>query len=388
MMTNCRLAVALSLLTLVAGIDAPPANAAQFQPHKALYALSLGSAKTSSGVLGADGAMLYEWGETCTGWTTEQDFRLRLEYADQDATSITSDLVTWESKDGSRYRFNERRLRNGSVDQVIKGKAHNDIPKSYVLGFDGGSARLSDEAREIVVRAATAIRRSPGYRVLVVAGAATAGVRAVAAENQRLARRRTDRVRQALLEDGVEPTAVQIAPGGTSPSATLAAQETSGPAPVHPVEIYLDPVRQGGVAEFSKPEQATIPLKPGVLFPNAHTLFLIHSAETGVPFVVRHVFDGTTVDDATMISAVIGPTLAPGVEGPGEHPIKSPLLNRPSWRMRLAFFPADSKSQVPDYELSMRLMDNGVSQDMSLDYGDYVIKATLQRIEALAKPDC
>jgi len=52
---------------------------------------------------------------TCGGWTVEQRFRLRLEYADQDAAEITSNLVTWESKDGTRYRFNERRLRNGDV---------------------------------------------------------------------------------------------------------------------------------------------------------------------------------------------------------------------------------------------------------------------------------
>ncbi|MGH7072712.1 MAG: EipB family protein [Stellaceae bacterium] len=387
MMTNCRLAVAMSLVALV-GLVATPAGAAGMQPHKAVYALSLGSSKTSSGVLGADGAMLYEWGETCTGWTTEQDFRLRLEYADQDATTITSDLVTWESRDGSRYRFNERRLRNGHLDQVIRGKAHLDIPKSYVVGFDGGSARLTDVGRDIVTRAAAAVARNPAYRVLVIAGAATSGVRAVKAENERLARRRTELVREALLQDGVAPMVVQIAPGGTSPAATLAAQETSGPPPIHPVEIYLEPTRRGGVAEFSKPEQTTIPLAPRVLFPTAHTLFLINEAEAKVPFVVRHVFDGTTVDAATMISAVIGPKLKPGVEGPGEHPIKSPLLDRPSWRMRLAFFPADSKSEVPDYELSMRLMDNGVSQDMVLDYGDYVIKATLQRIKALSKPAC
>ena len=36
----------------------------------------------------------------------------------------------------------------------------------------------------------------------------------------------------------------------------------------------------------------------------------------------------------------------------------------------------------------MRLLDNGVSQDMLLDYGDYVIRATLDEIEALPKPAC
>ncbi len=36
----------------------------------------------------------------------------------------------------------------------------------------------------------------------------------------------------------------------------------------------------------------------------------------------------------------------------------------------------------------MRLHSNGVSQDMELDYGDYVIKAKLDEIEPLPKPPC
>jgi hypothetical protein len=68
--------------------------------------------------------------------------------------------------------------------------------------------------------------------------------------------------------------------------------------------------------------------------------------------------------------------------------VDSPLLNRPSWRIRLAFFPPDTKVEQPDYELGMRLLDNGVSQDMALDYSDYVIRAKLDEIEALPRPNC
>jgi len=380
----------LSLASVIA-LLAGPALAADIQPHRALYTLSLGTAKTASGVLGADGAMTYVWGETCGGWTVEQRFRLRLEYADQDATQITSNLVTWESMDGGRYRFNERRMRNGELDQEIKGEAHIDIPQSYVLGFDAGTAKLGALARATVEQAAAASRREPSFHVLVVSRAGNAnaaGAKGAKAEDERLSKRRAEAVRAELIHDGIPATSVQVAPGVSGPLATLAAQETTGKPPEHAVEIYLEPTKRGGVAEFTKPEQATIALKPDVLFPTAHTLYLIDQAQAGAPFVVRQVFDGTTVDDATTISGVIGPTLQPGEEAADEHPIKSPLLDRPSWRMRLGFFPAESKSEEPDYELGMRLMDNGVSQDMALDYGDYVVKARLERIEPLPKPTC
>ncbi len=105
-------------------------------------------------------------------------------------------------------------------------------------------------------------------------------------------------------------------------------------------------------------------------------------------------FDGSSVENATQITAVIGPPLKPAPHArrrdgkDKDDPAYSPLLQHRSWRVRLAFFPPDSKSETPDYELGMRLLSNGVSQDMELDYGDYVIKAKLDEIEALPKPSC
>ena len=250
------------------------ASAVEIAPHRALYRLNLASTKSGGGVLGASGAMAYEWGETCDGWTVQQRFRLRLEYAEQDNVEVSSTLVTWESKDGMRYRFNERRLRNGDLDEEIKGDAR------------------------------------------------------------------------------------------------------------------LDGKDKGGTADFTKPEAASLALPPGTLFPTAHTVLLIERAQAGDQFVSRQVFDGATVENAGQITAVIGPELKAGPSKKDEKLPKSPLLDRPSWRMRLAFFPANSKSEQPDYELGMRLLDNGVSQDMLLDYGDYVIRATLDDIEALPRPSC
>jgi len=239
-------AIALAAAAFVA---AAPVLAADIQPHRALYVLSLGDSKTSSGVLGADGAMTYEWGETCGGWTVEQRFRLRLEYADQDATEITSNLVTWESKDGSRYRFNETRMRNGELDQQIKGEAHLNIPQAYLLGFDGNSTKLGSAARATVAQAAAASKREPDFHVMVVSRAdnAAANAKTAKAEDERLSKRRAEAVRAELIHAGIPATSVQIS-AVAGPTATLAAQETRGKPPEHPVLILLAPAKRGGVA--------------------------------------------------------------------------------------------------------------------------------------------
>src|SRR5215469_13287868 len=102
------------------------ADATEISPHRALYKLSLESSKAGSGVVDASGAMIYEWGETCDAWTVQQRFRLRLVYEDADPVELSSTLVSWEAKDGLRYRFNERRLRNGEPDEEVKGEARLD----------------------------------------------------------------------------------------------------------------------------------------------------------------------------------------------------------------------------------------------------------------------
>jgi hypothetical protein len=249
---------------------AVPAMALEVAPHRALYVMSLESAKPNSGVIGASGTLAYEWGAACDGWTIEQRYKLAMQYDDEQPVEIGSSFITWESKDGLSYRFNERKTRNGQLDEEIKGDA--------TLKSLGGE----------------------------------------------------------------------------------------------------------GKAKFTKPKEQTFDLPPGSYFPTAHTLMLIRKGESGEHFVPAHVFDGSEVDGAVLVSAVIGPVTSK----PAESDIKSLLLHRPSWKMRLAFFSDANKQERPDYELGMRLLDNGVSSEMTIDYGDYVVKATLKEIEALPKPAC
>ena len=86
--------------------------------------------------------------------------------------------------------------------------------------------------------------------------------------------------------------------------------------------------------------------------------------------------------------AVIGSSLARAAGGGSAKPPANPLVERPSWPMRLAYFLPDPGVEEPDYEETIRLLDNGVVQDMLLDYGDYVVHAKLDEIIALPKPGC
>ncbi len=250
-----------------------PARALDLAPNKALYTTSLSQAKPESGVVGADGTMSVELGETCDGWTVEEHDKLTVHNSGSDDLNLVTNFVSWESKDGLRFRFSQRELKNGEVDDEVSGEAR------------------------------------------------------------------------------------------------------------------LDGQGKGGKVEFTKPKNLSLDLAPGVLFPTSHTMRLIEHAGAGDQFMAAKVLDGASDENASDVSAVIGaPQTAEA--GAAETTVKSPLLARPSWRIHLAFFPASGDGDKPDYELDMRLLDNGVSRDMILDYGDFAIKAKLDTLEALPKPSC
>jgi hypothetical protein len=63
-------------------------------------------------------------------------------------------------------------------------------------------------------------------------------------------------------------------------------------------------------------------------------------------------------------------------------------VGKPSWPTRWAFFPLTSMSPSPDYELAMRLLDDGVVADVGLIYEDFEVHGSLNYFEPLPRPKC
>jgi hypothetical protein len=151
----------------------------------------------------------------------------------------------------------------------------------------------------------------------------------------------------------------------------------------------LDGRGKPGKVEFSEPDGEVLDLPAGTIFPTEHSLQLLKAAMGNDRTLSRIVFDGASLDGALEINAVIGPRLAPEkIDNPN---VAGAITNRPSWRMRMAFFKTASDQQQqsePEYETGMRVLDNGVGYDFLFEYDDFSIKAKLDRLEALPAPKC
>lgn len=128
-----------------------------------------------------------------------------------------------------------------------------------------------------------------------------------------------------------------------------------------------------GVARYTLPENESKPLPEGTLFPMAHTEALLKAAMAGKKFLPLPLFDGTSAAGAQDSTVAIAAWATPGATKWAE------LAPLESGRVRIAFFDRDNATQQPDYEVGMRYWSNGVADDLSMDFGEFVMKATLAR---------
>lgn len=147
----------------------------------------------------------------------------------------------------------------------------------------------------------------------------------------------------------------------------------------------LSGVGKGGKARYSQPEEVTIDLPAGTLFPTQHLRELFRAGREGSVRVSKVVFDGSSTDNPFEINVLLrrvkkeeSAKIANGL-GLDELPV---------WRMWLAFFPVGSKETLPDFEIEVRYREDGIADRIEQDFGSFTLDLTLDELELLPKPDC
>ncbi|MBN8875114.1 MAG: cell envelope integrity EipB family protein, partial [Rhodospirillales bacterium] len=227
--------------------------------HRALYTLTLASSRGGD-VVAARGTMAYEVVDACDGWATRQRLDMTITNADGQDIQMTSDYATWESKDGTKFRFHMKQMTDTAVTTQTDGEASLERP--------------------------------------------------------------------------------------------------GGP----------------GEARYTAPREQTKALPAGTLFPMIHTETILAGARDGKKFLALPLFDGTDDNGAQDSSVVILDWKPPAQ---AKFPMLSPL---PSTRVRLAFFDREGGNGTPTYEVGMRYWDNGVADDLQMDFGDFVMNGKMTEL--------
>lgn len=140
-----------------------------------------------------------------------------------------------------------------------------------------------------------------------------------------------------------------------------------------------------GVARFVKPDTSEQPLAAGTLFPTRHMMALVAAARSGKRRLTSVVFDGASMDNPYTVGAVFREAPA-GARRTLAGKVR--LAELPVWAMRLAFFPMADTEATPKFEISLKLREDGIADEIVQDFSDFILLLTLQRIDLLPKPDC
>jgi hypothetical protein len=127
-----------------------------------------------------------------------------------------------------------------------------------------------------------------------------------------------------------------------------------------------------GEAHYTTPRDNISTLPAGTVFPMAHTAAIIAAARDKKHFVTLPLFDGTDesgVEDSFIVILDWKPAAQ------NKWPTLSSL---PSTRVNIAFFDHAPTAVTPSYEVAMRYWENGVADEMKMNFGDFVMSAKLK----------
>ena len=144
-----------------------------------------------------------------------------------------------------------------------------------------------------------------------------------------------------------------------------------------------------GVARYTEPQAKEERLPLGTLLPTVHTIAALNAARGGQRILAAPLFDGTSPDGAQDTTTVIADWQEP--QPVERFPLLSPLG---SARMRVAFFDrgvaggggGGGGAGTPEYEVSLRYWENGVADELKMDFGEFVVDGRM--VELAEVPGC
>lgn len=141
------------------------------------------------------------------------------------------------------------------------------------------------------------------------------------------------------------------------------------------------------VVTKEKPDPQTIDLQPSQ-FPTRHLEEVIAKANAGQTFYETSLFDGSEDADRVMTTTVVIGKPQATTDADPEKPALGGAASEKFWPVEIAYFD-DSKKDgeaTPEYRISFKLYENGMSRDLTMDYGEFSMKGKLVNLALYPKP--
>ncbi|RAZ89662.1 DUF1849 domain-containing protein [Mesorhizobium hawassense] len=135
---------------------------------------------------------------------------------------------------------------------------------------------------------------------------------------------------------------------------------------------------KGLKVDIDKPEKSSLELA-ATQFPTQHLVELIGKAEKGENFYQTNLFDGSEDANKVMATTVVVGKKTDADKTDPEAPALAKLASDKYWPVDIAYFDDTDKGgeEVPEYRISFKLHENGITRDLVMDYGDFSMTGKL-----------
>ncbi|HBM87928.1 MAG TPA: DUF1849 domain-containing protein [Rhodobiaceae bacterium] len=154
------------------------------------------------------------------------------------------------------------------------------------------------------------------------------------------------------------------------------------------VSGFADRSGTSSAATFSQPSDVVLDLPDDIIFPSEFVQDLVETAASGKSLMSASVFEGAETDHYFLVSSFIGKPSNVATDTVSQVGEGMDLAGASSWPVQVSYFLPHEQEGIPDYQVSYRLFENGVSSNMRLDYGDIVIDGTLTDLTYLVPDPC
>lgn len=145
---------------------------------------------------------------------------------------------------------------------------------------------------------------------------------------------------------------------------------------------------RGVHVDLASPEKREVELAES-RFPTEHMIEVIDRAKKGERFFEARIFDGSdSGDKAMMTTTVVGDKTLPAAGDP-DAARAGGFSAEAFWPVSIAYYDdGETGDAVPTYRMSFKLYDSGITRDLTMDYGEFVLTGKLAKLELFKEAAC
>jgi hypothetical protein len=138
--------------------------------------------------------------------------------------------------------------------------------------------------------------------------------------------------------------------------------------------------------KLKQPSEKVVQIDGNTLFPSQHLQVILDAALAQQKFVTAEIYEGAgTGEERDAAGAAIGKASLGGSDGT--------LTGVRHWPVSVGYFDGSAETEdfgeeLPAYQMSFTLYENGVTNNLIMDYGDYALAGSLKKIEPLTAGNC